>query len=68
MTTDLEQAEQHLPLNPRTYAIMLVLSDQPAHGYRIKREVEERSQGAIKLDPGSLYRVIAKLAESFPGI
>ncbi len=56
-----DELDRHLPLNPRTYAILLVLSDEPTHGYRIKREVEERSRGAIELDPGSLYRAIAKL-------
>ena len=50
-----------LPLNPRAYAIMLVIADEPCHGYRIKKEVEERSGGSIALDPGSLYRTIAKL-------
>jgi DNA-binding PadR family transcriptional regulator len=53
--------ESHLPLNPRAYAILLVIADGPAHGYRIKREVEERSAGTIELDPGSLYRTIAKM-------
>lgn len=53
--------DAYLPLNPRAYAIMLVIADEPAHGYRIKHEVEERSAGAIELDPGSLYRTIAKL-------
>lgn len=52
-----------LPLNPRTFAILAVLLDGPAHGYRIKQEVEERSGGAVTLDPGSLYRAIARLLE-----
>lgn len=52
-----------LPLNPRTFAILAVLLDGPAHGYRIKREVEERSGGAVTVDPGSLYRTIARLLE-----
>lgn len=52
-----------LPLNPRTFAILAVLLDGPAHGYRIKREVEERSRGAVTLDPGSLYRTIARLLD-----
>ena len=40
---------------------MLVIAEEPAHGYRIKQEVEERSDGTIELDPGALYRTIAKL-------
>jgi DNA-binding PadR family transcriptional regulator len=54
---------RHLPLNPRVFAILTVLVETPSHGYRIKREVEERSGGAVMLDPGSLYRTIAKLLD-----
>ena len=50
-----------VPMNPRAFAILLVLSENAAHGYRIKQEVEARSHGQILLDPGSLYRTIAKL-------
>jgi len=52
-----------LPLNPRTFAILAVLLEGPAHGYRIKQEVEARSRGAVTLDPGSLYRTIARLLD-----
>lgn len=52
-----------LPLNPRTFAILAVLLEGPAHGYRIKQEVEGRSGGAVALDPGSLYRTIARLLD-----
>jgi DNA-binding PadR family transcriptional regulator len=54
---------RHLPLNPRVFAILAVLLEVPSHGYRIKQEVEARSAGAVKLDPGSLYRTIAKLLD-----
>ncbi len=54
---------RHLPLNPRVFAILAALLEEPAHGYRIKQIVEERSAGAVTLDPGSLYRTIAKLLD-----
>jgi len=60
--TDAEPS-RHLPLNPRVFAILTVLLEVPSHGYRIKQEVEERSGGAVTLDPGSLYRSIAKLLD-----
>lgn len=60
--TDVELG-RHLPLNPRVFAILVVLLEAPAHGYRIKQAVEERSDGAVTLDPGSLYRTIAKLLD-----
>ena len=54
---------RYLPLNPRVFAILAALLEVPAHGYRIKQEVEERSGGAVTLDPGSLYRTIARLLD-----
>ena len=52
-----------LPLNPRVFAILMALSEGEAHGYRIKQSVQERSDGAIRLDPGSLYRSIARMVD-----
>jgi DNA-binding PadR family transcriptional regulator len=54
---------RHLPLNPRVFAILAALLRGPAHGYRIKQDVEARSDGTVTLDPGSLYRTIAKLLD-----
>lgn len=51
-----------LPLAPAVFHILLALADGDAHGYRIRAEVIERSNGALKLDPGSLYRLIARLS------
>lgn len=50
-----------LPLSPTVYLILLSLADGDAHGYRIRAEVIARSEGAVTLDPGSLYRLIARL-------
>lgn len=52
-----------LPLAPAVFHILLALADGDAHGYRIRADVIERSNGALKLDPGSLYRLIARLSE-----
>jgi DNA-binding PadR family transcriptional regulator len=43
--------------------IMLVLADGPRHGYAIKQEVEDRTDGAIRLGPGTLYEAIQRLEE-----
>lgn len=58
-----DDATRHLPLNPRTFALLLALLEGPAHGYRLKQAVEERSDGSVVLDPGSLYRSIARLVD-----
>lgn len=54
---------EFLPLNPRTFSLLVVLLDGPAHGYGIKQAVEDRSDGAVTLDPGSLYRMISRLVD-----
>ena len=67
------QSTAALPLAPAVYLILLALSDADLHGYRLRAEVLERSRGTLKLDPGSLYRLIGRLvddeliAESPPG-
>jgi DNA-binding PadR family transcriptional regulator len=50
-----------LPLPPHMFHVLLVLRAGPLHGYAIKREVAAQSAGRIDLDPGGLYRLIARL-------
>ena len=57
------QSTATLPLAPAVYLILLALSDGEAHGYRIRAAVIERSRGMVTLDPGSLYRLIARLVD-----
>lgn len=44
--------------------IMLVLADGARHGYAIKQAVEQRTDGAIRLGPGTLYEAIQRLEEA----
>jgi DNA-binding PadR family transcriptional regulator len=50
-----------LPLPPATFLVLLALRGRSLHGYGIKKEVRARSDGRIDLDPGGLYRLIARL-------
>jgi DNA-binding PadR family transcriptional regulator len=43
--------------------IMLALADGPRHGYAIKQAVEERTEGAIRLGPGTLYEALQRLED-----
>lgn len=43
--------------------ILLALADGSRHGYAIKQDVEERTGGAIRLGPGTLYEAIQRLLE-----
>jgi DNA-binding PadR family transcriptional regulator len=53
-----------LPLTPRVFHILLALVDGPEHGYRIMKDVEERSGGRVRIGPGTLYEAIHRLAET----
>ena len=56
-------AEPRKPLSLPVTHILLALSDGPAHGYAIKQAVEERTAGAIRLGPGTLYEAIQRLQD-----
>jgi DNA-binding PadR family transcriptional regulator len=55
--------ESHLPLAPATFEILLALVDQERHGYAIMKEVAERTDGAVRLGPGTLYGALKRLLE-----
>jgi DNA-binding PadR family transcriptional regulator len=50
-----------LPLKPDTLLILLVLARHDRHGYGIIRDVERRSEGAVRLPTGALYRSLRRL-------
>ena len=56
--------ESFLPLTPVAFEILLALADGERHGYGILQEVERRSNGAVSLHAGTLYRALARLLES----
>ena len=51
-------------LKPADFHILLALAQGPRHGYGIMKEVEDESGGAVRLEIGSLYRLLARLLES----
>ena len=56
-----KSAEEYIPLTPRTFHILLALTDGVEHGYAIMKEVEERSGGRVRIGPGTLYEAISRL-------
>ena len=50
-----------LPLTPVAFHVLLTLESGPQHGYAIKREVEERTNGVIRLGAGTLYHALGSL-------
>jgi len=49
------------PLTSAQFHILLTLADGSRHGYGIMQEVERRTDGAVELGPGTLYRSIKQL-------
>ena len=49
------------PLSTSVFQILLALADADRHGYAIMQEVEERTEGAVRLGPGTLYGAIKRL-------
>ena len=52
-----------LPLSTPVFHILLALADGERHGYAIMREVQERSSGAVRLGPGTLYGAIKRMLD-----
>ena len=52
------------PLSQPVLHILLALADGDRHGYAIKQDVEARTDGAIRLGPGTLYEAIQRLQEA----
>lgn len=50
-----------LPLKPAAFHILLALADAERHGYGIMQEVLSRTDGRVKLGPGTLYTTIKRL-------
>lgn len=44
-------------------AVLALLAEKPMHGYQIIHEIEERSDGAWKPSPGSVYPTLQLLAD-----
>jgi len=51
------------PLKPADFHILLALAENPLHGYGIMKEVERESNGGVRLEIGSLYRLLARLLD-----
>lgn len=54
---------EFLPLSPQDFHVLLVLKDEPRHGYGIVRAAEELSSEKPGMDIGTLYRIVARMLE-----
>lgn len=51
------------PLPSAAFQILLSLADEDLHGYAIMRQVEQQTNGRMRLGPGTLYSSIQALLE-----
>ena len=56
--------DNHLPLTPAVFHILLAVSDGEKHGYAIMREVEQTTEGRMTMGPGTLYGAIKRLLKA----
>lgn len=55
--------EKDPALTRSQFHILLTLADGSRHGYGIMQEIRERTDGALELGPGTLYRSIKQLLQ-----
>jgi DNA-binding PadR family transcriptional regulator len=52
------------PLTEPVFLILTSLADQPRHGYALIKDIENLSQGRVRLSTGTLYGAIRRLLEA----
>jgi DNA-binding PadR family transcriptional regulator len=52
-----------LPLPTSVFHILVALADVDRHGYSIMQDVSSRTDGKVRLSPGTLYTSIARMLE-----
>src|SRR5204862_4258987 len=58
------QPEAYLPLPPATFHILRALAAGELHGYAIMKGVVARSEGSVRLGPGTLYGSLKRLLKA----
>ena len=51
------------PLPPATFHILMALAGRDLHGYAILQDIEERTDGQLRMSAGTLYRSIHRMLE-----
>lgn len=53
-----------LRMTPAFFHLLLSLSEEPKHGYHMRQEIEERTEGSVRLGPSSLYYSLGRLEDA----
>src|ERR1700741_4639017 len=63
MAPDNPAIESRLPLPPATFHILMAVADEDRHGYAIIQEIATRTDGALRMSAGTLYRSVQRMIE-----
>ena len=55
--------EELLPLSPAAFHVLLALAEGERHGYAIIKDVESRTEGRVRMGPGTLYGAIKRMLD-----
>jgi DNA-binding PadR family transcriptional regulator len=53
--------KSQLPLTPVVLHILLALAEGERHGYAVAQEIEETTEGRMRMGPGTLYGSIQRM-------
>src|SRR6185503_8846864 len=63
MTFSQSDIDELLPLPPATFHILIAVADEGRHGYAIIQDIAARTDGALQMSAGTLYRSIQRMQE-----
>jgi len=63
MPSDTRDPADSLPLTPAVFHVLLALADGEKHGYAVIKEIEERTNGTVRLSTGTLYGIVKRLLQ-----
>jgi DNA-binding PadR family transcriptional regulator len=63
MTKADTEVDSLLPLPPAVFHILIALGEGEKHGYAVMQEVAERTDGKVRMSPGTLYGSIRKMLD-----
>lgn len=53
--------DEHRPLTPAEFQVLLALAAGDRHGYALMQDVKSQTDGQLKLGPGTLYTLLDRL-------
>lgn len=60
-TVVMSSPEDHLPLTPAEFQVLLSLAEGERHGYALMQDVRTQTNGQLKIGPGTLYTLLDRL-------